>query len=1139
MTVPEVIPFEVTEDLPSRGRLAVGASAGTGKTWTLAALATRHVAERGVPVGELLVVTFTRAAAAELRERIRARFASTARDLEALAPGSEHPDPLVAHLLGGTADECTERRRRLERAVVDFDTATITTIHGFCAQVLAAQGSTGPFDPAAVLVQDPSEIVDSVVADVLVEAALDPAPDPDSDSPGEPLRLPLSSRLGALARIVLSNPGIRIVASNATPTDELVAELTRRVVERVDERLLLTGGVTFDDQLSRVAELLEQDADLRRTLSTQFSVVMIDESQDTDPVQWAALSRAFEGSPSVTVVVGDPKQAIYSFRGGDVHNYLDAVGRAEQRRTLTTNFRSDVAVVSALNRLAADAELGHPEIVYEQVEPAPALSGRSLHVRGAPAPGLWVRSVTDPHQRETTKKVVDVSRARWTVAEDLAGRVVELVDHGEVVDADGTRTPVRPEDIAVLIRARSDAAPVQRALLERGVASVVIGAGSVTSSLAASHWRWLIEGLKRPSDARLARAVGTSWFFDVAVDDLAAGLGADPDERGADTLTHIQESLLAWGDVLRRQGVAALVERVWRDGDIRARVLSRPTGERDLTDLDHLAELLHLATGGRPVGAEVLGERFDALDDPDDEAVEDPDAVRRRVDSDTSAVRIMTIHVAKGLEFPVVCCPTLWSMSNLDVNSRTYHDPSTGDRVLDVSSSPDDAIKQHAQSEADGEHRRLTYVALTRALHTTLVWWVPSGPSHRSGLARVLFGEGDASGTAAVPDDWHAAVDVITERVHELGADDVVRVELVPPDPPSVPMRRDLRSTVDADDRLELATLGRTLDRSAGRWSFTAMTARARHDAPTEHRPAGAGTVSDPDDPTLGDASDGDEQHPAPPVLFDGLGAGAAFGTMVHSALEAVDFTGDLEGQLTEVLDVPWSNVEHDQVPRLVRAIAATIHTPLGDAFGGLSLRSLARADRLDELDFELPLGRPGHPTVAASTIGEVLADHLPDGDPLRDWSHRLAVGHIPVDVGGHLTGSIDLVLRAPTDAPGGFRYGVVDYKTNRLGSWGQPDTVANYHPDRLPAAMEEHDYPLQAVLYSVALHRYLRWRLPGYEPDVHLGPVGYLFVRGMVGPDTPAPDGRTHGVFSWRVPAAAVVELSDGLDGHLPEVVS
>ena len=204
----------MTEDLPSQGRLAVGASAGTGKTWTLAALATRYVAERGPVGGCSWSPSPGRPQPSCLR--IRARFASTARDLEARA-GIAHPDPLVAHLLGGTADECAETAPAGAHAVVDFDTATITTIHGFCARVLAAQGSTGPFDPAAVLVRDPSEIVDSVVADVLVEAALDP-PDPDSDSPGEPLRLPLlSSRLRGLARIVLSNPGIRIVASNATP----------------------------------------------------------------------------------------------------------------------------------------------------------------------------------------------------------------------------------------------------------------------------------------------------------------------------------------------------------------------------------------------------------------------------------------------------------------------------------------------------------------------------------------------------------------------------------------------------------------------------------------------------------------------------------------------------------------------------------------------------------------------------------------------------------------------------------------------------------------------------------------------------------------------------------------------------------
>ncbi len=1153
--------FDVVGDLQEDGRLVIGASAGTGKTYTLAALACRHVAERGVPVGELLVVTFTRAAAAELRERIRSRLVDGARALATATddlPTTEPDDPVLAHLCRGTDAERAERRRRLEQAVVDFDTATITTIHGFCAQVLAAQGSTGPFDPAAVLVQDPSEVIRSTVADVLVQAALD---DSALDDDGAPVPLPKADRLTKLADLILANPGIGVTASSGAPADLLAAELVDRVVDRVNEQLRRSGAVTFDDQLSRVAQLLERDPDLRRSLRDQFSVVMIDESQDTDPVQWRALTTAFSASStdahpvdarSLLVVVGDPKQAIYSFRGGDVHNYLAAVDSADDRRSLVTNFRSDGAVVTAMNRLSAGTELGHPDIVYTPVESPPALAARSLQLDGAAVPGLWVRSVTHPDQprNSTGAKAVKADLARRTIKEDLANHVVRLLDGGRIVDPsvdtsadpDGARTRLRPEDVAVLVRARSDAAPIQRALLARGVASVIIGAGTVTESLAASHWRWLIEGLKHPTDARLARAVALSWFFDLDAASVAGTVvpsgstASGPDD--AELLTTVQRTLVAWAEVLRRQGVAALVERVWRESSLRARVLARPTGERDLTDLDHLAELLHAATSGRPVGPEVLAERFDSLDDPEDEAVEDPDAVRRRVDSDTSAVRIMTIHVSKGLEFPVVCCPTLWSAGSLTLTSRTYHDDS-GRRVVDVSAEPDPAVKRIAQDEADGELRRLTYVALTRALHTTLVWWAPVTGSERSGLAPLLFGPTDPdSDEVTVPDST-----AIQARIDRTGAGGVVRVGVVDPEPELVAVEEPAVSAPTAQGPLSVATLGRRLDRRAGRWSFTAITSFAAHREPPPGRPAGAGTVVDPDDPSLGDASDDDEQRPAPPVLFDGLGAGAAFGTLVHSALEEIDFTGPLEEQLTEVLDVPWSTVDAELVPQLVQAVAAAVRTPLGDAFGGVALDRVARADRLDELDFELPLGDLGRGgigggrdgsdgTVAARRIGAVLVDHLPAGHALAPWAQRLADGMIDVDLGGHLTGSIDLVLRL-TGADGVERFSVVDYKTNRLGVWGRPDTVANYHPDLLPAAMEAHDYPLQAVLYSVALHRYLRWRLPDYRPEVHLGPVGYLFVRGMVGPGTPAASGRTHGVFDWRVPPAAVVELSDVLHGR------
>lgn len=1122
----EPVTFDLAGPLPATGTVVVEASAGTGKTYTLAALACRYVAEQDVPIGDLLVVTFTRAAAAELRDRIRQRLATAARALHHPATVDPGDDQAMAHLLTAGPDELALRRQRLDQAVVDFDTATITTIHGFCAQVLAAQGSTGPFDPGAVLVQDPSDVVDSVCADVIVTAAL-------TAGPSAPVELPDADRLRKLARLRLDNPGVRAVASSGAPSDELTAHLVELVAAQVQRRLLQTGSVTFDDQLTRVGHLLEHDPELRRAVSAQFRVVMIDECQDTDPVQWAALSTAFQGPGSTLILVGDPKQAIYSFRGGDVHNYLKAVEAADDQRTLGVNYRSDTSVVRAMNLLGEGLTLGHDQIQYRRVSTPDHLAHRALQVDGRTVPGLWVRSVTHPDQPRGSKHPHSVSaaEARRAIREDLANQVARLLDLATVTDRDGSSVPLEPDDVAVLVRARSDAAPIQRALLARGVASVIIGAGSVTESLAASHWRWLLEALKRPSDPRLARAAGLSWFFDEAVAELAASAGADESGVGADVLTAIQSRLAEWAEVLRRQGVAAFVARVWRDASIRERVLGRPTGERDLTDLDHLAELLHTASGGRPIGPEALAECFEALDDPDDEAVEDPDAVRRRVDSDTRAVRIMTIHVSKGLEFGVVCCPTLWSISTPDKNTRMYHEPDHGTRVLDVSDTPDDDVKGLAREESDGEHRRLTYVALTRALHATLVWWAPVKDTGRSGLARLLFGPGEEGSPSAAPVDNSTTLEVLRSRVQALGASDVVQVDEVLPDPGVSVAMRDFHADGTTDEPLAVATLGRELDRSAGRWSFTAMVRRAPDEGPPEV------TGGDPDDPSLGDAGDADEQVPPPPVLFEGLGAGAAFGSLVHDALEHLDFTDRVEEQLQEHLDVPWSTVPSERVPALVSAISAAVHTPLGAAFDGMRLADLHRLDRLDELDFELPVGSPGR-TVPVAEIGSVLTGHLPAADPVRPWAQQLEAGTITADLGGFLTGSVDLVLRLPADGvPGGHRYCVVDYKTNRLGTWGVPDTVANYHPDLLPAAMAAHHYPLQAILYSVAVHRYLRWRLPDYRADLHLGPVGYLFVRGMVGPDTPAPGGRTHGVFAWTPPAAAVAELSDLLHGtgHRP----
>jgi exodeoxyribonuclease V beta subunit len=262
---------------------------------------------------------------------------------------------------------------------------------------------------------------------------------------------------------------------------------------------------------------------------------------------------------------------------------------------------------------------------------------------------------------------------------------------------------------------------------------------------------------------------------------------------------------------------------------------------------------------------------------------------------------------------------------------------------------------------------------------------------------------------------------------------------------------------------------------------------------------------------------------------------GAQFGTLVHEVLEDVDFqAADLDVNLHASIEErlrwnPWP-VEPGI---LVSGLRAVIESPLGPLFDGLRLRDLPRSDRMNELNFDLRLaGRGRRPT--DSDIGELALAHMQQNDPLHFWAERLSGGLFSVELAGHLTGSIDMVVRVPgaKNGEGAPRFVVIDYKTNVLAVPGCLPQELDYHPDRLPGAMAEHHYPLQALLYSVALHRYLRWRVPSYDPERHLGGIAYLFVRGMAGALTPAAGGNPYGVFNWRVPAALVCALSDLLDG-------
>ncbi|HYH30289.1 MAG TPA: PD-(D/E)XK nuclease family protein, partial [Pseudonocardia sp.] len=429
------------------------------------------------------------------------------------------------------------------------------------------------------------------------------------------------------------------------------------------------------------------------------------------------------------------------------------------------------------------------------------------------------------------------------------------------------------------------------------------------------------------------------------------------------------------------------------------------------------------------------------------------------------------------------------------------------------------------RAEEAGEDLRLLYVALTRAQCQVVAWWVPATTTSTSPLHRLLVGRPAAGTDPAeayrVPPDAAALA-----GLRELAGPEIAVEEIAARTPPAYATGETRAGA------LRVAEFSRGLDVAWRRTSYSALTAAA-HDA---HRP-GVGSEAEEtgvDDEVPVELSVA-AAVPAVPSPMAEQPVGAGFGTLVHAVFEAADLTApDLLAELTahaqaQLEHHPTPGVEADE---LAAALLPSARTPLGPLADGLRLADIAPHDRLAELDFELPLAggdTPGAP-VALDALAPLLRRHLPPDDPLRTYPEALtALGE--QQLRGYLTGSIDAVLRLP-----GGRFAVVDYKTNWLGPIGpdgpEPLTSAHYTPARLAEAMIGAHYPLQALLYAVALHRYLRWRQPGYTPDRHLGGVLYLFVRGMCGPDTPSVAGMPCGVFGWAPPAALVRELSDLLDG-------
>jgi exodeoxyribonuclease V beta subunit len=727
---------------------------------------------------------------------------------------------------------------------------------------------------------------------------------------------------------------------------------------------------------------------------------------------------------------------------------------------------------------------------------------------------------------------------RQVVLADLVARIIQLLETETITVRDGSRRAVLPGDIAVLVPTHAEAANVAEALRRAKVPAVRTRTGSVLDTPAVLQWRLLLAALARPHHGPTVRAAALGWFF---ATDAASLVGPVGDA----TMARLQEQCASYADRMRRMGVAAAYDTLKSTSGLVRGVVARDGGDRDLTDLDHLAELLAQRTHRTNTEpAQVLRLLEDVLVNGDDRSEE----TMRRVESDVQSVQITTIHAAKGLEYPIVLAPFAFKCRNDLSGPLSYTD---GDeRTIDIASlvswsdggvTPG-ARKRWAEEGNDGDALRLLYVALTRARHRLELWWACATRWQSSPLARLLLDRDDARGpvvnSCRSPGDrvdwkppFHSLPrSEVEQRVRALVAASgglIALTELPEKIAPAVWTP----GSVDDVPPLTLASRGGRHvieDAAWRRWSFTGLSRHigdgdaAAHAAASTDAPVRGGA----DEPAAGDADTGLDAADATAqgLSFANVPGSARFGTFVHTLLEGLDFTvPDLEHELAERVSrgARRDGLRVDE-PAVVAGLAAAIHTPLGGLFAGRSLRDIGRADRLDELSFDLPLAHsgPGRHLVsfAAGEIAAVLLDELAGDDPLRPSLTALAADLSAVDIAGWMYGSIDAVIRIVTDHP---RFFVVDYKTNRLHAPDADDPLSAYAASALPAAMAAHHYPLQAVLYLVALHRYLRWRLgASYDPDLHLGGVGYLFLRGMAGPAS------TTGVFSWRPATSAVLAL-------------
>lgn len=1005
-----------------KGTTLVEASAGTGKTYSIQSAYLRLVLE-GYPVTGILVVTFTDAATAELRDRLRTVLEECRAELDAPSGNERAAAALAGARRRGESD--ADLKKRVGAALALYDRAAIYTIHGFCNHVLTQYAFEAGHECDAELQQDTEGAVLDASRDwwrANMYGAEVAAGGPFAAGFGD-FRTKVRQRLGHPdAGIDGDEEGAALAAAAA------IYERQRR------ER----NELTYDGMLTDLRKALRGASAerLKAAVRRDCRAALIDEFQDTDAIQYEIFRTLFDDGETPLLFVGDPKQAIYRFRGGDIHTYKRAKAAVPEARryNLGTNHRSEAPLLEAFNayfgeRKAGDT-FGDPAIPYKALASGAAERGLATlaGVEGASFV-LWTA------EYETKPEMLD--RACETTADEI----VRLLENPSAT-LGGRR--LQPQDFAVLLHRNSDCETMLDVLRRRGVNAVCVRESDLRQTAAAQGMRWILRAMAAPGDIPALRAAMGVAFMPSTKADLEALARGESLEGVSDWSRKLWKAGACW----EKDGFMRAWKILKDELGLQRRILEMEDGEQLAADLEQTAEWLHLRGRTESGGPQSLVRAYEAWLEGAAAAGEGGDA-KRKIADDASAVHLMTIHKSKGLQFHVVFVPTLWAKTYGGRNGQegfcVYHDVGGAERL--------GSDREAGKAEEMSEGIRLAYVALTRAMNRLYV---------------VDARKADGKGTtvAALTDSWRAR-----------GSGGGIA---------SVPLPAAEWLCHDGDVAAAELALARAVpktDRGNGRTSFSSMT-DGMH----------GGQSAGEEEPEAEDRDEADGEDISGEEALGGEGAGTGIfalppgtqtGSCIHELFELLDFGdaaahGEVIGQMLK----RYGLEAHSS------AVGQMVEVVLGTELpgGGGKLRDAHL--RMAEMKFDFPMRCPTAATL--SGVADVLDAHWAGDDPWkREFADKLRTAGAAdrAIARGYMTGAIDLVFRA------GGKFHLADWKTNRLGGRAE-----SFEAEGLRAEMKACLYSLQYLVYLTALDGILRERLEGYDYDKDIGNVYYLFVRGMDG---------------------------------------